>query len=105
MNQRFRNKRFSHISTALTKTLEPFHSRYGKGDFRAIWASWESTVGPEITKNAKPVSFRDGCLLVSVTSSVWMQHLQFLKADIADRLNASYGSKIVHDIRLRIGAP
>ncbi|TWI71793.1 uncharacterized protein DUF721 [Desulfobotulus alkaliphilus] len=103
INQRPKNKRFTHISTALNTTLEPFRSRYSRGNFQEIWASWEAAVGPEIAKNAKPTAFRDGCLLVSVSCSVWMQHLQFLKSDITERINTTYGSPIIRDIRLRMG--
>lgn len=104
-SQRPQNKRFTHISTALDQTLEPFRSRYGKGDFREIWRCWETTVGPEIAKNAKPVSFRNGCLTVSVTHSAWMQHLQYLKNDMMERINLTLGSPLIQDIRLRIGTP
>lgn len=101
--KRPQNKRLSHISAALDIAMEPFRNRYGKGDFQAIWHYWEGAVGSEIAKNAKPISFRDGCLLVAVASSVWMQHLQFLKPEIKERINTAYGSPLVQDIRLRIG--
>lgn len=97
------NQRFSHIGTTLEKTMKPFRNRYGKGEFREIWVYWPEAVGAEIAKNAKPLSFRDGCLIVSVANSSWIQHLQYLKEDIRERLNQAHGTAIVQDIRFRIG--
>lgn len=68
-----------------------------------IWSLWDKTVGPEIAENAQPGVFRDGTLFVTVTSSPWMQQLQFLKSDIADRLNTAIGTTLIKEIRFRIG--
>lgn len=97
------NSHFSHIGSTLEKTLEPFRDRYGKGEFRELWTYWPDAVGAAIAEHAKPLSFRDGCLIVSVANSTWMQHLQFLKEEIRERLNQAHGTAIVEDIRFKIG--
>ncbi|MDL2286481.1 DUF721 domain-containing protein [Desulfococcaceae bacterium OttesenSCG-928-F15] len=98
------NRQFSPLGPALEKTLKPFRDRYGKGEFRELWMAWPEAVGPEIAKNTKPLSFRDGCLLVSVANSSWMQHLQYHKEVIRERMNSAHGTKIIQDIRFKIGA-
>ena len=97
------NKRFSHIGSALDDTLRPFRARFQDSSLDDIWAKWETAVGKDIARNAKPGVYRDQILVVFVTSSPWLQHLQFLKADILTRLNRAIGSDRVKDIRFRIG--
>lgn len=97
------SRQFSHLGATLEKTLKPFRDRYGKGEFREIWIYWPDAVGAEIAKHAKPLSFRDGALIVSVANSSWMQHLQYLKEEIRERLNLAHGTEIVKDIRFKIG--
>ncbi len=70
-----------------------------------IWLVWDSVVGKQIASRARPVSFRDGTLTVTVNSSPWMQQLTFLKKGIIEKLNARLGEALVRDIYLKAGAP
>ncbi len=70
-----------------------------------IWQVWDSAVGKQISERARPVSFRDGTLIVAVNSSPWMQQLTFLKKGIMDKLNGLLGEDIVRDIYLKAGRP
>src|SRR5512137_1414426 len=70
-----------------------------------IWLVWDSVVGKQIAGRARPVSFRDGTLTVSVESAPWMQQLTFLKKGIMEKLNARLGEELVQDIYLKAGKP
>jgi len=70
-----------------------------------LFGRWETLVGPEIAANARPAGFKGRLLLVHVASSVWMQQLQFLKADLIDRINAGLPGAGIEEIRFKIGPP
>ncbi len=66
-----------------------------------VWEVWEEAVGAEIARRARPLAFRRGTLVLGVTSSAWMHQLAFLRAEIADRVNAALGERLVRSVRLR----
>lgn len=70
-----------------------------------IWLVWDAAVGPQIAVKARPASFRDGVLTISVVSAPWMQQLTFLKKTILEKLNERLGRELVRDIYLKAGMP
>jgi predicted nucleic acid-binding Zn ribbon protein len=66
----------------------------------AVWAHWETVVGPTLARHARPARLRGGVLVVEVDSPAWMQELQFLKHELRDRLNARLGRRALRDIFL-----
>ena len=68
-----------------------------------VWNLWDDAVGPAISANAQPAAFRGRILIVHVSSSTWIHHLQFLKKDILEKLNAAFGRDLVVEIRFKIG--
>jgi predicted nucleic acid-binding Zn ribbon protein len=69
-----------------------------------IWRVWDRVVGADIARNARPEAFKGSILLVHVTSSTWLHHLQYLKKDIVVQLNNDLGQAIVGDIKFKIGS-
>lgn len=69
-----------------------------------VWQIWDLAVGSAIAENAQPAAFKGGLLIVNVNSSPWLQQLQFLKADIMNKVNAELGDGSVTDIRFKIGS-
>ena len=70
-----------------------------------IWRVWDETVGGQIAAKARPSRFQDGVLTVMVNSAPWMQQLNFMKRDIAQRLNDHLGKELVREIYLKAGRP
>lgn len=68
-----------------------------------IWDVWNSVVGDAIARQAQPQQIRAMVLWVSVSSSTWMQQLEFMKRHIVERINERIGEKVINDIRFRIG--
>ena len=68
-----------------------------------IWEVWDDVVGTVVARNAQPESIRNRVLFVTVSSSVWMQQLQFLKGKIIEKLNQSLGKTTVKSISFRLG--
>ena len=68
----------------------------------ALWAHWDTVVGPTLARHARPARLRRGVLVVAVDSPEWMQELQFLKHELRDRLNARLGRPVVRDVFLAL---
>lgn len=66
-----------------------------------IWSVWQNAVGKQIAGVARPIKIVNGILTVGVTSSPWMQQLQFLKIEIRDRINETVEADLVKDIFLK----
>ncbi len=79
------------------------YQRESVGELARIWELWESIVGGSVADNTRPAAFKGKLLIVHVSSSVWVHHLQFLKKDITTRINQVLGKDLVDDIKFRIG--
>jgi len=77
--------------------LAPRLDEYG------VWPVWNDVVGNPIARNAQPEKIRNGTLFVKVTSSVWMQQLQFMKELIAEKLNQRLGTPVVKNMFFLVG--
>lgn len=77
--------------------LSPKLEEYG------VWPVWDEIVGATIARNAQPEKIRNGTLFVKVSSSTWMQELQYMKEMISEKLNQSLGKKVVKNIFFVIG--
>jgi hypothetical protein len=72
--------------------------------YKPIWECWQDAVGPTVAAHAQPEGIqKNGVLWVAVSSSAWMQELQFVKQTIVDSLNQLANKKLVKDIHLRLG--
>ena len=63
---------------------------------------WKEIVGEAIYNNAQPLNIIQGVLKVGVSSSVWMQQLQFMKDTLKDNINKRLKRQIISDIRLEL---
>lgn len=79
------------------------YRRESDKELTRIWDLWEDTVGELIAENTRPAAFKGKILIVHVTSSTWMQQLQFLKKDIIGKVNKVLGEEVVEEIKFRIG--
>lgn len=68
-----------------------------------IWDIWEDAVGAPIAQNAQPHSFKNGQLIVTVSSSSWIFQLKFLEKDMILNINRKIELNIVEQIRFKIG--
>lgn len=64
-------------------------------------AAWESLMGPGVNSYTGQVSFRQGTLYVTLTSSVLREELSHGRSKIVRMLNEELGSDIVQKLILR----
>ena len=65
--------------------------------------SWEKAVGLAIAERTQPIGVKNRVLQVRVSSSVWMQQLQFLKGLILQKLHEQAGNHFLQDVRFFLG--
>lgn len=64
-------------------------------------AAWESIMGPGVNSYTGQVSFRQGTLYVTLTSSVLREELSHGRSKIVRMLNEELGSDVVQKLILR----
>ena len=67
-----------------------------------LWQSWADVVGPTVSQNAEPVSYRNGVLWLCVKNSVWMQQMSFMLEPIKNSVNQKFRPGFVKEVRLTL---
>src|SRR5512135_3185277 len=67
-----------------------------------ILDSWSQTVGEGIAEQTRPIRIQNGILQIRVSSSVWMQQLQYMKGMLLDKLR-NRGAEDLEDLRFFMG--
>ncbi len=93
---------FVHIGSIIPNALKKYRQQPDSG-MGKVWEVWNHAVGEMIAENARPSAFRGGLLIVNVSSSAWLQNLQFEKDEIIKRVNAGLGKHQVKEIQFKIG--
>ena len=66
---------------------------------------WPEIAGPLVSRNAIPLSLRNGVLTVVVRNHSWAQELQMSKVPMIGRIRETVGERIpVSDIRFTVGS-
>jgi hypothetical protein len=86
----------------LNRTLRRIEASYSDQAHR-IWDVWESAVGDPLCSRCRPLHYRNGTLVLAVSSTSWMQQIQFLTGTIRDTLNCALGEDLIRQVRLRVG--
>eukprot|EP00825_Cyclidium_porcatum_P018257 TRINITY_DN20864_c0_g1_i1.p3 TRINITY_DN20864_c0_g1~~TRINITY_DN20864_c0_g1_i1.p3 ORF type:complete len:141 (+),score=10.42 TRINITY_DN20864_c0_g1_i1:32-424(+) len=69
-----------------------------------ILAVWQRLIAPDVAAHAQPSGLRNGTLFVSVDSSVWLDEIvRYRRKEILDRLQHSFGRKLIQKISYRDG--
>lgn len=70
-----------------------------------VFGLWPELVGPAIAQHTKPRYFRQGILIVEVTSAAWANELTLLKPGIMQALEKRLGRRLIRDIRWQVAPP
>lgn len=103
MNQDDNKKsKLIHISEVLNSAFGKYRPAMDS-EMTRIWDIWEKAVGKPIAMNAKPDKFKDGILMVNVSSSAWIHQLKFLEKEMILNINKQLDQELVRQIRFKIG--
>lgn len=94
-------KDFEHIGDIIKASLGKWLNTAGE-PITKIWQLWDSSAGTHIARNARPAYLKNNILTVHVSSSAWIQQLQFSKKTIIENLNSAAGNHLVSDIKFKV---
>ena len=98
MRGSFRRSKLNSLGGMVGGALQDLGMRQKVLEHEAV-EKWNEVVGPQVSASAAAERIRDGILYVCCKSSTWSSELALYKDDIAGRLNAAVGKKVVTDIR------
>jgi len=93
---------FVHIGNIIPNALKNYRRQPDSG-MGKVWEVWNDAVGKMIAENARPSAFKGKLMIVNVSSSAWIQNLQFEKDEIIKKVNAGLGKRQVQDIQFKVG--
>ena len=102
MIKKNKNSNLIHISDILKSALGKYRPAMDT-EMTRIWDIWDDAVGKPIAMNAKPDSFKDGILMVNVSSSSWIHQLKFLEKEMILNINKQLEHISIQQIRFKIG--
>jgi hypothetical protein len=70
-----------------------------------VFGAWGELVGPLIAQHTKPRFFRQGVLIVEVSSAAWANELTMLKPGIMQALEKRLGRGLIREIRWQVAPP
>lgn len=70
----------------------------------ALRKRWPEIAGPLVSRNATPLSLRNGVLTIVVRNHAWAQELRMSKTTLIGRIRETVGERIpVGDVRFTVG--
>jgi len=96
-------RRMEHIGKVLDSFLRASQLEHRVAEYRVV-LQWPDLVGKEMARQTEALELRRGTLWVRAASSVWTQHILFLKPKLLDRMRREFPGVEVRDIRCVIRA-
>src|SRR3989338_9863251 len=94
---------FDSIASVLTGIARR-HGMEAKLLEHKLLKNWPEIAGETIAAHTRPDQIKFKKLYLVGESSVWVQHLTFLKPELIAKVNAAAGSAMITDIVLRVGS-
>jgi predicted nucleic acid-binding Zn ribbon protein len=63
-----------------------------------IWERWAEVAGPTVSQHVRPVTVRDGELVVEADSAVWMHKVNYKRWQIVRHINKMAKKELVHGV-------
>ncbi|HEX2239786.1 MAG TPA: DUF721 domain-containing protein [Actinomycetota bacterium] len=65
-----------------------------------LWREWESVVGEDVARHARPSSLKRGVLRIRTDSPVWATELGYLTEHIRSEANRMFGHEVIRAIKV-----
>ena len=63
-------------------------------------AAWPKLVGDALAAHIRPSAYAKGVLRIEADSREWQKQAESMNSEICERVNRSWGSRLVHEIRV-----
>ena len=70
-----------------------------------VFVRWPELVGPAIAAHTRPLSLKDGLLLIGVDQPGWATQLRYLDASLRAQIAEALGDGVVTRVELRVVPP
>lgn len=91
------------ILEQILKSTPNYEDQRAKG---IVFEAWPKIVGDRVAKHCWPIKlFDDGLLLIAAESSVWLQSLRYLEAQIVEKYEKELKSKKIKGLRFKLESP
>lgn len=87
------------IGLILRRVLSDLGWNAGMNSGRVL-AEWDEIVGERLATHCRPVSFEDGVLVVSASSSAWAAQLRLLTPQLVTTIEEHVGSHVVSELKV-----
>ena len=74
----------------------------GAAAVSTVFSHWPDVVGPAVSAHTRPLSLRDGVLVVAVDDPGWATQLRYLGADVIRRLKELVGEAGIDRLEVRV---
>ena len=74
----------------------------GSRQVGAVFGAWAGVVGEHVAAHSRPVSLRDGVLVVHVDEPAWATQLRYLTGELLERLGDAVGAGVVTRVEVRV---
>lgn len=85
------------IELILRRVLSDLGWNAGMSSGRVL-EEWDEIVGPTVAEHCRPVSFEDGVLVVSASSSAWAAQLRMITPQLITTIEEHIGSHVVSEL-------
>ena len=87
------------IQNVLRRVLDDLGWNAGMSAGRVL-EEWDEIVGERIATHCRPVSFEDGVLVVSASSSAWASQLRMLTPQVITTIEEHVGSHVISELKV-----
>jgi len=95
-------KEYTHISQVLKNLLGNNLPEKSQASLQ-LFEKWDKIVGEDIATHCKPAAVKENVLIVHVSNPIWIQHLQFLKKEMLQKINQAVKSSSIRELKFRVG--
>lgn len=93
-------------STTIDRVLDAMIGNMGlrhPGAHQNIAEHWEHIAGPQVAQHSRPVGIHQGCLILYVDHSIWLQELKRrFEATLLKRIQADYPQAGITRLRIQL---
>jgi len=91
----------------LRESLDRLAGRAGveRSVLTTVFGRWAEVVGLDTAAHARPVSLKDGVLVVAVDDPTWATQVRWLGADLLARLAEAAGEPVAERLEVRVARP
>lgn len=87
------------VSAVLRRVLGNLGWNEGMNSGRVL-EEWDDIVGDQLATHCRPVSFEEGVLVISASSSAWATQLRMIAPQLVTRIHEHVGASVISEVKV-----